>query len=502
MAFAFSSTAHALDWRFSPSVSVGAIYSDNANQSNSNPQDQLSLTATPAFTLSSSGSRRVQASLTYGLSAVSRFGEDNSSDLYHRLGGIGKAELMEDFLFIDGSVSVSQNLVSLFGSPAEASINDSNRATTSVYTLSPNLVKRFGTFVTARARYTTGGAIFSDDTSVADSTTNSFTAGLTSGSRFNDLSWGLDYSIREASNRGTARDSTFERAQASLGYALSRKFRVFGTYGYDWNDYLSAVGVDGSSYSVGFGWAPNQRTNLEISAGERYFGPTFSVSGAYRTRASNWTVRYYEDVSDNSQQLQNESGRIFFVCGGQLFERPDFTPPPGQAACSGPLSGSQVSQFFTQLGLTAADLIPFGLEDASLNGGVFIIKSLNAGWSWRLSPRTSLGVSVFDTRRLFQAVNDAEDQTRGVSSTLSYRMTPHTTANGGLSYTRNSATAVQLGTPTNRDDNTTSLNLGMNHQFGKDLGGALNFRHQQRDSNTANADFTENSISASMNMRF
>lgn len=504
MVLGLATDAWALDWRFTPSVGVGAIYSDNANQSSSNPEDELSLTVTPAFTLTSSGSRRVQASMSYGLSAVTRFGEDNSNDVYHRLGAIGKTELVEDLLFIDGSASVSQSLVSLFGSPADASVNNANRDTTSVYTLSPYLVKRFGSFATAQARYTTGGAIFGDDaaSSVSNSATNSLTAGLVSGSRFNDLNWGLNYSIREASNRGATRDSTFERATVSLGYALSRKFRVFGTYGEDWNDYLSATSVEGSSYSVGFGWSPNQRTNVEASAGERYFGKTFSLSGAYRTRASNWTVRYYEDVSDISQQLQDESGRIFWVCGGQLFETTGFAPPAGQTACSAPLPGNLVSQFYTQLGLTAADLIPFGLGDASLNNGVYIIKSLNAGWTWRLGPRTSLGVAVFDTRRLYQAVQDAEDHTQGVTGTVSYRMTPRTTATGALGYTRNSATAVQLGTPTDRDDDTTSLNLGMNHQFGKDLSGALNFRHQQRDSNTANADFTENSLSASMNMRF
>lgn len=504
MVLGFAADAQALDWRFVPSVGASATYSDNANQSSSNPENELSLAVTPAFTLTSSGSRRVQASMTYGLSAVTRFGEDNSNDIFHRLGALGKAELVEDFLFIDGSASVAQNLVSLFGSPADASVNDSNRATASVYSLSPHLVKRLGSFATARARYTTGGAIFDGGAagSISNSVTHSFTAGLNSGSRFNDLSWAIDYSIRQANNRGATRDSTFERATLSLGYALSRKFRVFATYGEDRNDFLSATDTEGSSYSVGFGWTPNRRTSIEASAGERYFGRTFSLSGAYRTRASNWTVRYYEDVSDVSQQLQNQSGRIFWVCGGRLFETADFTPPPGQTSCSSPLPGTLISQFYTQLGLTLADLTPFGLGDASLNNGVFIIKSLNAGWSWRLGPRTSVGVSVFDTRRLYQAVNDAEDTTQGISGTVSYRLTPRTAANANLGYTRNSATSAQLGTPTRRDDDTASLNLGVFHQFGKDLSGALNYRHQQRDSNIANADFTENSLSASMNMRF
>ncbi len=500
MAFAFSSTAHALDWRISPGLGATAVYTDNANQSENNPEDSLSLSVTPSVSLTSTGSERVTASLYYSLTGVSRFGEDQSNDVFHGLGALGRVEVIEDFFFIEGSANVSQNLISLFGSPADATVNDTNRATTGVYSLSPYLVKRLGTFASVQARLTTGGAIFGDD-AASNSTTNSFSAGLTSGSRFKDLSWGVNYSIREASNSGSTADSTFERATLSLGYALTRKFRVFATYGEDRNDYISASNVDGRSYSAGFGWVPNQRISLEMSAGERYFGRTFNLSGTYRGRTSSFNVRYYEDVSDITQRLIEDSGRIFFVCGNRLFERPDFTPPPNQTNCSPPLSGLQIAQSLSQYGIPLSDLIALGLVDLVLNDGIFITKNLSAGWSWQLSTRTSLGVSVFDTRRLYQAISNAEDHSRGVNSTLSYRLTPRTSANGSLSFIRNSATSALLGTP-KRDDNTASLNLGMSHQFGKDLSGALNFRHQQRDSNTANADFTENSISASMNMRF
>ena len=46
MVLGFAADAQALDWRFAPSVGVSATYSDNANQSRSNPEDELSLTAT------------------------------------------------------------------------------------------------------------------------------------------------------------------------------------------------------------------------------------------------------------------------------------------------------------------------------------------------------------------------------------------------------------------------------------------------------------------------
>ena len=64
---------------------VQATYTDNANRSESDPQDALILGVSPGFTLSSEGSRRVKATLQYGLRGVTRFGDQNSESLYHNL---------------------------------------------------------------------------------------------------------------------------------------------------------------------------------------------------------------------------------------------------------------------------------------------------------------------------------------------------------------------------------------------------------------------------------
>jgi uncharacterized protein (PEP-CTERM system associated) len=498
LAMAFPLTAQAADWRLSPSVGASATYTDNANQSATNPEDALILSVTPGFSLISTGSRRVQATVNYTLSGVARFSEDSSTDLFHNLGAVGKAELVEDFLFLDATASVSQALISLVGSPADAATNDSNRATVGVYSLSPYIQKRLGTFATAQARYTTGGAIFGDN-AASDSVSNSFSAGLNSGTRFNDLSWGLSYSLRQLDSSGTAGNSTFERASATLGYTLTRKFRVFGTYGEEWNDFLSASEADGSFYSIGFGWSPTRRTSVEASVGERYFGRTFSFSGNYRTRASNWRVSYSEDVSDVSQQLLQDSGRIFWVCDGRLIETPDLNPPSGRTNCDGPFTGAQVA-----LGLSSrfplSDFIAAGLLNISVANGVFVIKSLNAGVSWSKG-RLGLGLSAYDTKRIYQAITGAEDHSQGVTGTVSYRLDAQTDANSSLSLSRNTSSAALLSSPA-RDDDLLSLSLGLNRRYSKDLSGALTFRHTQRDSNAVNSDYEENSLAASVNMRF
>ncbi len=493
--------AYAVDWRFEPSVGASATYTDNVNQSASNPEDALILSVTPGFNLRYQGSRRVQATLNYSLTGVSRTSENNSTDLFHNLAALGRAELIEDFLFLDGTASIAQTLLSLTGSPADATTNSANRATVGVYSLSPYIKKRFGTFATGQARFSTGGAIFADNAG-ADSVSNTFTAGLNSGTRFNDLSWRLNYSLRKLDSSDTGGNSSFERASATAGVALTRKFRIFGTYGQERNEFLNASGADGVFYSGGFAWAPSRRTSIEASIGERFFGRTYSLSAKHKMRATAIRVSYSEDVSDISQQLLQDSGRIFWVCGGRLYETPDFNPPAdpaGQAGCTGgPYTATQVASSYITLGVPLSDLIAGGLYDQALANGIYVIKSFNAGVSWSKS-RLGLGLSAFDTKRISQSISGTQDHTQGVSGTVSYRLSPHTSANGSVSLSRTNT--VSLITPSRQDDLAT-LSLGMNHRFDKDLSGGLAYRYQQRNSDATNSDFNENSLTATATMRF
>jgi uncharacterized protein (PEP-CTERM system associated) len=493
----FAQPANAVDWKFTPSVGAFATYTDNANQSATNPHDALILSVTPGFTLSSVGSRRVQATLTYGLSEVARFSNDNSNDIYHRLSAAGKAELIDDFLFIDGSANVSQQLISLQGSPADATTNPANQTTVGTYTISPYIKKRIDTFANLQARYTASGAIFQDNVA-ASSASNAFTTSLTSGTRFNDLSWGLNYAIRKADNYNALNatsnaNSTFESASGQLGYALSRKFRVFGTMGHEWNDYLSSTGVSG---------APSRLTSIEASVGHRFFGRTFSFSGSHRTRLTRWTAQYSEDVSDISQQYLQQSSRIFWNCGtGSFIETPDLNPPAGQTSCQGPYTAGQLALYYSSYGFTLADLTAAGLLNVASANGVYIIKSFTAGVSWDMG-RLGIGLSARDTRRLYQLLSNAQDHIQGVTGTVSYRMSPLTTASSSLSLTRTSLDPLLATSGTGAAFDDLSLSLGLNHRFAEKLNGALTFRHTQRNSDAANSDFQENNITASVNMSF
>ena len=501
MASSLCQSAAAVDWNFTPTLNSSATFTDNVKQSANNRESGLILSVTPGFTLVSEGSRRVQATVGYGVSGVARFGGDSSTDVNHNLNATGKAELVEDFLFLDGTARISQELISLLGSPADANTNSSNRATVGTYSFSPYIQKRLGTFATTQVRYTHSGALFGDNAG-SNISANALTATLGSGTRFNDINWSLNYSLREAdyarNGATSASGSTFESTSATLGYALTRKFRVFGTVGRDSNDFINASQSNGNFYTAGFGWSPSRRTTLDASAGKRFLGNTYSLSLFHRSHFSHWNVRYSENVSDISQQFLTAAKLPYLVCqnaSGDLYLTPDFNQP----GCVG------LSAFLIQnkdrLNLTDQELIAAGIANSSIARGVYLIKSLTAGVAWSKG-RIGAGLNVFDTRRNYLLLIDLEDRTQGISGNANYRLSPQTRVTTTLTFTNNQVPAAFSGLTMDRDDNIYTASIGLDHRFDPKVTGALTLRRQQRDSNDPAASFDENSIIASLYMRF
>ena len=483
MVMAFGQNAHALEWDFRPYVNGSAIYTDNQNQSENDPKDALILTATPGFSLVSKGSRRVRAGMNYGVTGVARFGDDLDNEIFQNLSALGNAELMEDLLFIDGTASISQQLISLSGSRAETAVNSDNRTTTSTYSISPYIQKRFGNYADAKVRFTQSGSIF-EDNAFNNINSSEIDANLSNGTRFNDLSWGLNYYWRDATI-SNSENTRFESYGANLGYELTRKFRLLGTVGYDNNEYTAASGTEtsGSYWTAGFDWAPNIRTNLGASVGESYFGNTYSFNFNYRTRNTVWTASYNEGVNDISQQLLNTQSLVVWSCDGGLFFGDSVLPPAGQTNCV--LQGNA----------------PIGSVPVGLSNGVYLSKSLLGAVAWSRG-KTSLGLNVFDTRRQYlQLEGLPDDEIRGVNLSAGYRLNPLTTLNALLGYS-NFQSAAGLNSVQAEDTDFYTGSLGVSHQFGVDLSGALTLRHQRQDSNLPASSYDENSITASATLTF
>ena len=477
---------HAADWKIVPSVGAQLELTDNVSQAPDASKDSaIILTLTPGVSATLLGSRDLQFAANYSLSGVERYSDaGNTSDLNHSLAANAKATVVEDLFFVDATANVSQVLTSLLGAPGNGNLNTGNLTTVGSYSLSPYLIKRFGAFATATARYTLSGALFSNNAN--DILSNTLTASLNSGPRFNDLSWGLNYSLRDQSVQGNG-SNQFEHYDLSLGYALTRHVRAFGTVGYDHDTFVDSVGnnsVSGRSWTAGLGWVPNRRLSLDASVGDTYFGRTYGLNFNYRTHYSVWTANYSEGTSDISQLLLNTQPITAWICNGGLFFAQGLLPPTGQTNC-------------VPLGTAPVGSVPLGIAN-----GIFISKTLRGGAVWS-KRKTSLGLTVFDVRRIFQQlVGLPEDETRGVSVTYGYRLKPKLNLNASLGYTNNLVPADLSGLAASRDDKLYTASLGLTKQFDRKTTGSLVFRRTERHSNDSTTDFAEDDLTASLHMTF
>jgi uncharacterized protein (PEP-CTERM system associated) len=125
----------------------------------------------------------------------------------------------------------------------------------------------------------------------------------------------------------------------------------------------------------------------------------------------------------------------------------------------------------------------------------FLSKNLVGVVGYSLRRNTWL-LSLFDTRREYQGLAGGSDTTRGLQASWSLRPAVHTTftLTGGMSH-------AELSTG-NQQDDLWNIALVATHQFQPKVTGSLEARHQERKSNLAGTDFTENSVAARLNLTF
>jgi hypothetical protein len=406
---------------------------------------------------------------------------------------VANAELMEDFLFLDLRSAIYQQNINALAPIGLGNTNATNNLTTvGTYSISPYIRKRFGTFANLNYRVSQSG-VYYDTQGINNSTVQNVLGSLASGSRFNDVFWGLDYSYTKNKNTITA-DTEFEKASATVGTAITRKLRVHATGGIERNNFISLGNskVDGPFWNVGFDWAPTSRTQVGATVGQRFFGNTYSFNLTERTRRTTWNARYSEDITTTSGSAISASllGTVYacqgIPVGGEflgtltvppflsLYLIPGTAPPDPIAVCT--IAG----------GLVGTNL--------SLVNDVFVAKNLTAGVAYNLG-RSVFTLNAVNLRRDFQQGGSFDRQTN-LFAGWSWRLTPNSTFNLNGNVSRIEVPA------SNRIDNFWTVSAALSRQFQPRLSGTVIVRHQDRSSNQPGNAYTENSIQALVNMRF
>jgi len=519
--------ATAGDWKITPRVSLGQSYSDNPDLVGSGDAKSSWITeVTPAVAVRREGGRmKVQAD--YRMTGLLYANDSSRNDLYHGLDGRANAELVEDWFYVDASARISQQLRAGaragdggvagiggiggigggIGGGGQIGISGIHNTTqVGAYSISPYLKRRLGSFATVEARVSLDDVIF-QDAAVSDGRSTRYHLGAVSGNMYYPLTWSASYEKRETNNRGSG-DTGDDRAAANARYALSRKFGLTAQAGLEKNDF-SGVGQNqkdyryhglGVYYTPGRRFSadvlynhsnnngnflsgsvtlnPTQRTSLKASTSQRSFGRTYGLNFSHRTRLSNWTLSYQEDLTDSQRQFLNYAGTLYaHLCGVAPNQTIQYTnspiPPAGCAAVPG-------------LNLNLANL--------SQTDATFTSKILSGAVSYTKRRSTFL-LSTYLNQRDYQA-SGGDEQTFGLHGSWNLKATPATTftLTGGLS--KNEASGGV------DDSDLWNLGLSWTHQIDAKTSATLGVRHQQRSSDDPGESYKENAVTARLNMSF
>lgn len=467
-------------WRILPRLSLRETYSDNIRLGSQGAEPDLITQINPGLLVTGVG-RRFNVNASYTMNNLIYAEHSNLTRMRHQLNATATTELIENLFFVDGRAAMFQQNASLFGPQGLDNVNvTGNRADVKVYTISPYLRHRFQDFASTELRYTYG-IVESNFNQLRNSHRNAFQVGLNSGDAFRILSWGLNYSNQMIEFDRTGRSVEMERSIANLRYMVTPRFGLTATGGYERNTFISIRGSPTSpTWTVGFSWIPDERTNIVASAGQRFFGDTYSLLANHRTRLTVWNASYDQNITTFNQQAgAGGTGSLGGIVG------------TGGLGDTGGLSGSgsflDPTNFFTNR--------------------LFLQKRFQATVAMNGVTNT-LSLRVFDmTRKAFSPESDDADllganaallnHTRqsGVNGLWSYRISALTSANLTLGYTRFSF----LTTDRKDDFKIGMVSLTRQFQAQPAVNGMIQLRHIERDSNQG-THYSENAVIASLNM--
>lgn len=475
----FSQAALSGEWKTSYGANVREVYTDNVCLSEDNEQGEFITTVTPNFSVNGS-SGRAELNI-YGAMEINSLTDSNkcssrgsnNDNLNPRLRGSGNIELVSNLLYVDGTANIQQNNINPFQSSGDSNLNrNDNRNTTYDYAVSPYLTHRFSDVALLNIRYTYDNQENSESV-VGNSDEQSVTASLGSVPGKSKLSWGVRGNYRKVSYDEDS-DTPNQQDELSsvmfdLGYRINRKWQIFGSIGDEINDFETINDeTDGNIWSAGFRWTPSPRTDVMISAGERYFDNTPKVSISHRLKHSRFLLEY-EKTLRFTRSIRNE---------------PEFFP----------ILDGNGDPILDENG----DLILIGQNFTTVTRSPVIDERLKLGYRWSRG-RTTLSIDGTSSEQIRE-----EDGYSSTFTTLAMgvrrKLTPHINANARVSYTD---TSVASGSESlGSDSNILRVYLGLTRKLGERTSLNVTYAFNDRDSDSRSNEYTENRITVGIGMRW
>lgn len=395
------------------SASVGS--SDNVTLAPTGSEQSERIADVTAGIAFSRTQTRLDTNLAYQIQGLFYDEAQDADEVFHQLNASGRLALVLNHLFVDFLGVYDQTITDATG---KYSVNNialtGDRTDVAIVGLSPNLALFIGDNATGELRFGKTRLDYHDP-ELVDSAEEAFHYRLDNHQRLSGVAWGTDYSQEkyEYEAQGAVEFETFE---SDLGFWIG-PHRVFTIQGLE-TDYtqLGAFGesakggLDEHFWYFGTEWRPNERTSLEWSVGERFFGDTARFLWQRQTRGGGaLSVSYAEEPNTFLREQLNSIRRV-----GELAPIDSLDGPTGNRLYLQKRfdAGYLLNRNKSTLGLRLFSERRFDIFDAILeiaDTETEEYRGFELSWGWEIDSRSTLGASMQKARR-FSTLNVVDDR--------------------------------------------------------------------------------------------
>ena len=481
------------NWKITPQVSLSETLTDNATLAPSgSKRGDLVTEVVPTISIDGAGAR-VKLHLDYQLDNLLYARDSSRNNTQNYLAALGTLEAIERWLFVEARGSITQQNISAFGSqaPSNASVNP-NRAETAVYQVSPYIRGQFGSTAEYLLRFNWTTTTSKSDV-LTDTGVNEWVGNIKGSTPLTALVWSVDGNNQKYYyNSNLARDTEASRLRGFLTYQLEPQFRVSVTGGRESNNFLSADQQGKTTSGFGFEWTPTERTQVSALREKRFFGDGHSLTIRHRTPQTSWSFSDSRDVNTLPNQLITAGlGTAFDLLFNALTTR---IPDPVARA-------REAEQLLLQEGIP----LDLAVRSAFLSSRVFQDRHREASVGL-LGARNTVTLTAYSSERssIGSGAGTLDDfalspnvEQRGINADWSHKLSPLSSLSVLAWWVRST------GSSSAEDTKQWSLRMLLSTQLGPKSFGTIGVRHVRFD-NTGDpqASYRENAVTASVSLQF
>ena len=536
-------------WQFKPQFLAREIYSDNIGLASHSADSRAAFVTelSPGLRIHRDGSRN-KFDLNYRLQSFFYAGIDRGAQLRNRLQMNSTTELVDDEIFLDSRSTIGQANTNAVG----RLVTDNSSATNTQseyksFRLSPYWRPHLGGYVEGEIRFAYGYVGSGNTSSLSNAHLIQESVNLENGHKDMPFGWRANfnnYDIQREQSAGIrgSNDILFRNYNGELSYGLTKEYFVLAQAGVYDNDFGSSSGArqsrNGAYFTPGLAWIPSPRFSLAGGYGinNRFatlrWSPTprtglqvyyrnSDVGGAtstgFGTGLNNGVAGFGQTLSSTQDASTGQGynlwsspfgplggGNVGSTWNGSLFHRTRMTFWNATYLVSTTtvqqlLSEQQVFDRLVDvqgnLGDPEANPVPIDLPSFS---DAIITRKRGQVSVTGFTAKNTVRLSAYHENRRYEGdISSSDRDVYGFMASWNWRIGSRTS-----STVRGAWQEIQSQGNRSNQSELYYVSWILNRRVTEFLDGAVELRHQQLDANDRRSDYTENRVSASVNVHY